>query len=197
MNSLMSSRMIASSLSKRKAARERASSVLPTPVGPRNMNEPIGRRASLSPARARRTAWEITVTASFWPISRWWIASSMWSSLVVSSSTSRETGTPVQELMISAMCSSVTSGTVAPSLSRQAISSETYFSLSCFSLSRKFAAVSKSWPAMASSFWVTISRISRCMARRSSGVVVSFIRTRALASSMRSMALSGSERSAT
>ena len=144
MNSLMSSRMIASSLSKRKAARERANSVLPTPVGPRNMNEPIGRRASLSPARARRTAWEITVTASFWPISRWWIASSMLSSLVVSSSTSRETGTPVHELMISAMCSSVTSGMVAPSLSRQAISSETYFSLSCFSLSRKLAAVSKS-----------------------------------------------------
>ena len=32
------------------------SSVLPTPVGPRNMNEPIGRFGSCSPARARRTA---------------------------------------------------------------------------------------------------------------------------------------------
>ena len=32
------------------------SSVLPTPVGPRNMNEPIGRLGSCRPARARRTA---------------------------------------------------------------------------------------------------------------------------------------------
>ena len=39
-----------------KSARARASSVFPTPVGPRNMNTPIGRRGSLSPARARRTA---------------------------------------------------------------------------------------------------------------------------------------------
>ncbi len=106
------------------------------------MNEPIGRRASFSPARARRTACEITFTASSCPMSRLWISASIWSSLVVSSSTSRDTGTPVHELMISAMCSSVTSGTVAPSLSRQAISSETYFSLSFFSLSRKLAAVS-------------------------------------------------------
>ena len=34
----------------------RASSVLPTPVGPRNRNEPIGRLGSESPARERRIA---------------------------------------------------------------------------------------------------------------------------------------------
>ena len=34
----------------------RASSVLPTPVGPRKRNEPIGRFGSLSPLRDRRTA---------------------------------------------------------------------------------------------------------------------------------------------
>jgi len=61
---------------------------------------------------------------------------------VVSSSTRRDTGTPVQELTISAMFSSSTSGTVAPSLSRHSISSLTYLSLSFFSLSRKEAAVS-------------------------------------------------------
>ena len=38
------------------AASARASSVLPTPVGPRKMKEPIGRLGSFSPARARRTA---------------------------------------------------------------------------------------------------------------------------------------------
>ena len=41
-----------------------ANSVLPTPVGPKKMNEPIGRFGSFNPARARRTALEIAVTAS-------------------------------------------------------------------------------------------------------------------------------------
>src|SRR2546426_6353716 len=57
----MSRRTIASSSSNRCRASARASSVLPTPVGPRNKNEPMGRRGSLRPARARRiaslTAW--------------------------------------------------------------------------------------------------------------------------------------------
>ena len=42
-----------SSVSNRAAARVLASSVLPTPVGPRKMNDPIGRRGSLIPERAR------------------------------------------------------------------------------------------------------------------------------------------------
>ena len=46
------------------------SSVLPTPVGPRNMNEPIGRFGSCRPARARRTAVETACTASVWPTTR-------------------------------------------------------------------------------------------------------------------------------
>src|SRR5216683_862462 len=141
MNSDMSSRTIASSLSKRKRASWRASSVFPTPVGPRKMNEPIGRLESFRPARARRTAWEMTLTASSWPIRRAWMSSSMRSRRVDSSSTRRDTGTPVQALTISAMCSSLTSGTVAPSLSRHSISSLTYLSLSFFSLSRLEAAL--------------------------------------------------------
>src|SRR3972149_2454288 len=56
MNSDMSSFIIASSLPNMNSARTRARNVLPTPVGPRNMNTPIGRRGSFSPARARRTA---------------------------------------------------------------------------------------------------------------------------------------------
>src|SRR4029078_11433537 len=54
MYSDMSSRTMACSSSNRNSASERASSVLPTPVGPRNRNEPTGRFASWSPARARR-----------------------------------------------------------------------------------------------------------------------------------------------
>ena len=53
MYSLMSMRTMFSSVSKSASASVLASSVLPTPVGPRKMNEPIGRRGSLMPERAR------------------------------------------------------------------------------------------------------------------------------------------------
>ena len=45
-----------------------ASSVFPTPVGPEKMNEPIGRRGSLSPARLRRIEREMARIASSCPI---------------------------------------------------------------------------------------------------------------------------------
>src|SRR5207244_8460345 len=52
----MSRRTSARSSSNKNSASARAVSVLPTPVGPRKMNEPVGRLGSCSPARARRTA---------------------------------------------------------------------------------------------------------------------------------------------
>ncbi|HRZ09535.1 MAG TPA: hypothetical protein P5319_06525, partial [Gemmatimonadales bacterium] len=59
MYSDMSTRMSAEGSAKRNLARARASSVLPTPVGPEKMNEPMGRFGSLSPARERRMAREL------------------------------------------------------------------------------------------------------------------------------------------
>ena len=56
MYSDMSIRTIASAESNMNSASARASSVLPTPVGPRNRNVPIGRSGSCSPARERRSA---------------------------------------------------------------------------------------------------------------------------------------------
>ena len=56
MYSLMSTRMSASRSANMNSASARASSVFPTPVGPEKMNEPMGRRGSLSPARLRRIA---------------------------------------------------------------------------------------------------------------------------------------------
>src|SRR5712671_4562413 len=56
MYSDMSMRIMACSLSNRNSASALHSSVLPTPVGPRNRNKPMGRWGSWSPARARRTA---------------------------------------------------------------------------------------------------------------------------------------------
>src|SRR5213596_1532282 len=52
MYSDMSTWIIASSSPNRNSASVRASSVLPTPDGPRKMNEPVGRFGSLMPARA-------------------------------------------------------------------------------------------------------------------------------------------------
>src|SRR5215218_7108078 len=54
MYSDMSIWIIASSSPNRNSASVRASSVFPTPDGPRKMNEPVGRFGSLIPARALR-----------------------------------------------------------------------------------------------------------------------------------------------
>ena len=78
------------------SASARASSVLPTPVGPRNRNVPIGRSGSLSPARERRSALATASTASSWPMTRSCSRSSMWMSFCISDSSRRETGMPVQ-----------------------------------------------------------------------------------------------------
>src|SRR5215218_9472690 len=72
----MSMRIIAASSPKRASARVRASSVFPTPVGPRNRKLPMGRFGSESPARARLTASATASTASSWPITRSWSCSS-------------------------------------------------------------------------------------------------------------------------
>src|ERR1051326_6010038 len=61
-----------------------ARKVLPTPVGPRKMNEPIGRRGSFKSARLRRSAFEIAVTASSWPITLPFSSSSILRSFSVS-----------------------------------------------------------------------------------------------------------------
>jgi hypothetical protein len=91
--SLMSIRTMARSSSKRNSASALASSVLPTPVGPRNRNEPVGRSgrrcrpASAAPRRRRaRTA------AACWPMRRLPSHSSMCSSFSVSPSSSRPRG---------------------------------------------------------------------------------------------------------
>ena len=59
MYSDMSKRMSAWSLPNSKLASARASSVLPTPVGPRKMKLPTGRFRFFRPARDRRIAREI------------------------------------------------------------------------------------------------------------------------------------------
>ena len=52
------------------SARDFASSVLPTPVGPKNKNVPIGRLGSFKPDLARLIESETISTASSCPIKR-------------------------------------------------------------------------------------------------------------------------------
>ena len=108
MNSDMSTRTSASSVSKRNSASALVSSVLPTPVGPRNRNDPFGRFGSDRPARERRIASATAVSASPWPTTRLPSASSMRSSLSFSPSSILLTGMPVHLETISAISSSVT-----------------------------------------------------------------------------------------
>ena len=110
--SLMSIRVIMFSSSNRYSARAFANSVLPTPVVPRKMNDPIGLRGSFNPARLRRTASAMAVMASFWPTTRLCSSSSRWSSLSFSLCIILFTGMPVQRDTTSAMSSASTSSLI-------------------------------------------------------------------------------------
>src|ERR1700690_3649502 len=109
MYSDISIRIIASCESNMNSARARASSVLPTPVGPRNRKLPIGRSGSCRPARERRSAVATASIASSWPTTRSCRRSSMCTSFSVSPSIRRLTGMPVQRATTSAMSSASTS----------------------------------------------------------------------------------------
>src|SRR3954454_4127993 len=66
----MSIRTMLSSESNSASASALASSVFPTPVGPRKMNEPVGRFGSFTPDRARMIASATCCTASSSPTPR-------------------------------------------------------------------------------------------------------------------------------
>mmetsp|Transcript_6428 Transcript_6428/g.16336 ORF Transcript_6428/g.16336 Transcript_6428/m.16336 type:complete len:241 (-) Transcript_6428:1443-2165(-) len=109
MYSLMSILTMASSLLKRKLASVLASSVLPTPVGPKNMKEAVGRLGSARPALLRMMASATAVTASSCPTTRKCSSSGKWRSFSFSDWTSFLTGMPVHLEMTSLMSASVTS----------------------------------------------------------------------------------------
>ncbi|MNZ89001.1 hypothetical protein D3C78_1079040 [compost metagenome] len=108
MNSLMSTRTRWSSLSNKKPASALHSSVLPTPVGPRNRKEPVGRLGSDRPERERRMAFATAAIASSWPTTRWCSLSSIFSSLSFSPCIILATGMPVARLTTSAISSAPT-----------------------------------------------------------------------------------------
>ena len=195
-NSDMSTRISASSSSNRNSASALASSVLPTPVGPAKMNEPPQDASdTLRPTRVRRIERDSAETASSWPMMRLCSSDSMPSSFFDSAWVSLNTGMPVVEEITWAITSSFTTISTSDSPSRQ----EDSFSLrsaSSFSwLSRSSAAFSKSWSLMALSFSAATFATFWSSSLSSGGAVRRLMRSRAPASSIRSMALSGRLRS--
>ena len=153
---------MARSSSKRNSARARASSVLPTPVGPRKMNEPIGRLGSFKPAAGPHHRLGHRVTASSWPMTRLCSSSSRCSSFCDLAFQQLATpGCRVQRLTTAAMSSSSTSflisaacPVVRASRSSSALASgapargsSPYFSSAAAVVSRR-----RSWPGPARCF---------------------------------------------
>ena len=195
MYSDMSIRTMLFSFSKRYSASARAISVFPTPVGPRKKKLPIGRFGSFKPERERRTARDVAVTASCWPITRLCKSSSIRKSFWLSVWTNRETGIPVQLSTMCAISFSPTSGSAlfsAFQASSRVLMSASKASISAF---KGVIRSSRSW-------WRSRYSISRfflsscCLScRTSKGGRLCCRRTRLAASSIKSIALSGSERS--
>ncbi len=187
----MSKRMRLSSLPKRAAARARHSSVLPTPVGPKNRKVPTGRPGSFRPTRPRRMARATADTARSWPTTRRWSspssASIRWDSLWVTVAT----GMPVHWATTWATCSAVST---VPSVPERRLSFRSSSWRKSRSASRSMAARSKSCRAAASSFSRAATRARSASSRRAGGSTSPSMRSRAQPSSMRSMALSGKNR---
>ena len=108
MNSLMSMRMRWSSLSNKNPASALHSSVLPTPVGPRNKKEPVGLCGSDRPERERRMAWETAAMASSCPTTRSCNFTSICNNFSRSPCIILDTGMPVARLTTSAISSAPT-----------------------------------------------------------------------------------------
>src|SRR2546430_1535721 len=174
MNSDMSILTIDSSVPNMNSASARTSSVLPTPVGPRKMKAPFGRRGSPRPARARRTALATVSTASSWPLTRSRSASSILSRRADSSSAICVTGMPVHMPTTCAMSSAVTTGLSFPCSACQPCSRCSSLARSCASRSRYSAPSSYCWAAIAHSFsfWtLSIERITSLGGARAGGGV--------------------------
>ena len=144
-------RTILSSESKRYSARRLASSVLPTPVGPKKRKEPIGLPGSLRPALLRWIAPAMVSIASSCPIMHSFSLDFIFIILLPSDSATLLTGMPVILDTTVAMSSSVT---MLPDCLRRTIepaSSIASIALSGRDLSAMYLSVSLTQASIASS----------------------------------------------
>ena len=138
---------------------------------------------------------ETTSIAGCWPMTRLWSSSSIRISLAVSASVSLNTGMPVHIETMSAISSSPIGGRSVDSPASHCSASSRLRCVRRRSLSRRLAAFSNSWFSIASSLARRVSSISSSSSRYTGGEVIDLIRIRDAASSIRSIALSGRNRS--
>ena len=152
MYSDISTRINACSVPKTASASALESSVFPTPVGPRNRNEPVGRFGSFKPTLPRLTAFATAATASSCPTTRLWSVCSSRARRFDSPSARRCTGIFVQVETVFAISSSVTcSFLLLQRRSKRFLICSNSFSSSCWRAC-SFFACSKSPALMAASF---------------------------------------------
>ena len=171
-----------------------ASIVLPTPVGPTNRNDPIGRRGSFRSARERRSARATDTDAMSCPITAFWSSNSIASSFSFSFFSIRESGMPVQSATTCIMRSSSMAIRFSSRVFFHCSMICSCLARSCFSWSRNFAASSKCCSAIAFSFCPQIASISFVRFSTSGGRTSAPMRAREPASSITSIALSGRKR---
>ena len=197
MNSLMSILMSASSLPNMNSASALASSVLPTPVGPRKMNEPIGRLGSLRPARARRTALRDDLDRLLLaddPVVEGLLHLEQPLGLLLGDAGDRDAGPHRDDLGDLLL---VDRRAASPEMLRLPLGAQRVDALAGGRLAPRAAsaASSYSWSLIAASFSLVIRSSSFCASRSSGGADEWRRRTRLAASSIRSIALSGRWRS--
>mmetsp|Transcript_8552 Transcript_8552/g.24135 ORF Transcript_8552/g.24135 Transcript_8552/m.24135 type:complete len:621 (-) Transcript_8552:238-2100(-) len=199
MYSDMSMRTMFLSVSKSERASALHSSVFPTPVEPRNRKLPWGLLGRPMPARERRTASATACTASSWPTTLWCSSPARSRRRSLSDLASLVTGTPVQRLTTSAICSgptmSLSMGLSSPASSR---CSSARFTISSRRASRSGSLLYRSsatdtllYRRSASSIAILVSSISFCTILSSSMVAFSvWYRARRRSSSSTTLASS-------
>ena len=169
---------------------------MPTPGRAEQQERADGPRGSFKSARERRSALQMAETASRWPTTTFSISLSTVEQPLhfvlphPLERNARPFGNDVQNVLF-------VHHDALFLARRRAIrfSSVSSFSFACFSLSRIWAAPSKSWFLIAFSFLPLISSISASIALTSGGRVIVLMRAREPASSNTSIALSGKNRS--
>ena len=195
MYSDMSIRIKDSSESNIKRESTFANWVFPTPVGPRNINEPMGLFGSLSPARFRLMARDTRTIASSWPMTFPSKSSFIRANFPDSFSAIRCTGMPVIMETTSPTWSTVTVTRLFLLSSSHWIFAFSKRSFNVRSVSRNRAASSYRWERTTRTFSSLIFSISSSTCKISSGTVMLFKWTREPTSSMASIAMSGRWRS--
>ena len=191
----ISTRIIAFSSPNNASASALESSVFPTPVGPKNIKEPIGLFGSFNPTRPRLIAFATIFTASSCPITLFFNVSSRPSRRCDSLWLIRVTGIFVQEETTSATSFSVTLTRLTAFFCSQTFLCSSSFSSTVFCFVLFILALRRLPSASASSF--RFPYLSNCSsnARISSDIVYKPPLFLEAASSITSIALSGRKRS--